>query len=311
MAKSSSQRVADYRARRKAEGMVQLNLVVPAEDAGLFAQFAEARRKNHRADRQTRSAPREQWQAMLEALLPRVANAEAGLVQPTPRALSRPRADVVVDGIVKRIVELGWPVGLPLGSEQELMRQYSASRTVLRQSIRLLEHHSIARMRRGPNGGLVVARPDLRATAQAAAFYLEYAHIEPRDILTTRRILELATVELVIERLDDEGIEQLRAQIEAEAGLDGSAETSEFLRFHFLLGELCGDPALRLFSGVVLQLANAHSTFHSRSAEDRDAVAKRITRFHRDIAQAIVAKDTAVACAQMARYFAGMRAWLT
>lgn len=311
MAKSTSERVANYRVRRKAEGMVTLSLVVPAADAARFTQFAAERRKNCREGKLTTAAPREQWQAMLNALMPRLV--EAGTPSPAKKTagLRIARAENLVGAIIKHIRELGWPVDMPLGSEQELMRTHGVSRTVLRQAVRLLEHHSIARMRRGTSGGLVVTRPDLRATARAAAVYLEYAGIAPRDILTTRRILELATLDLVIDRLDDDGIRRLQAQLEAEAALDGSAGPEEFLRFHFLLGELCGDPALQLFSGVVLQLSDAHSTFHSRTPQDRDAVAARIRRFHKDITLAIAARNGDRARTRMTQYIAGMRAWLT
>lgn len=310
MAKSAAERIADYRERRKVEGMTTLSLVVPAADAHLFAKFAAERRKLHRDGRLPGSVPRSRWETMLGSL-----TADDGAAPHTARpGKGEPRsgdAELLVAKIVRRIIALGWPVDMPLGSERELMERHGASRTVLRQAIRLLEHHSIAHMRCGSQGGLFVARPNLRATARAAAFYLEYARTMPRDILTTRRILELATLELVIERLDDAGVAQLRAQVAAEGALDGSADADAFLRFHLLLSELSGDPALQLFTSVVLQLADMHSTFHSGTATERNQAAATIKRFHRDIAEAIIARDRERACACMTRYIAGMAAWLT
>jgi len=40
MPKTASERIAEYRARRKTEGLVTVTLVVPESDAGLFNQFA-------------------------------------------------------------------------------------------------------------------------------------------------------------------------------------------------------------------------------------------------------------------------------
>lgn len=310
MPKTPSERIADYRARRKAEGMVTLSLVVPAVDAALFAQFAGERRLLHREQKRPAGNPRQQWLAMLNALTPGLAEPTPPRHRKSPLGMRITRAETLVAAILKRIIELGWPLGMPLGSEQELMETHAVSRTVLRQAIRLLEHHSIAQVRRGSGGGLVVAQPDLRATMRAVNVYLEYAGIAPRDILATRRVLELATMDLAIERLDAEGEQRLRHQVAAEASLDGRAGAEQLMRFHFLLGELCGDPALRLFGGIVFQLADTHSTFHRRSRQDRDEVVKRIKQFHQDIADAVIARDRERARAQMARYIAGIRAWL-
>ena len=89
--------------------------------------------------------------------------------------------------------------------------------------------------------------------------------------------------------------------------LDGRAGADELLPFHFLLAELCGDPALRLFDSIVLQLADARSTFHRRSGPDRDRVVARIKEFHREIARAIIARDRDQARGQIAEYIAGIR----
>jgi len=308
--RSTAERVADYRTRRKAEGMATVTLVVPAADAGLFSQFAAERRQKYRDGKLPPGTPQQQWHSMLAALTP-------GIVEPAPPYQRRStlgarisRAETLVATLLKRIIDLGWPVGMPLGSEQELMRTHGVSRTVLRQAVRLLEHHSIARVQRGAGGGLMVAQPDLEATMRAVGVYLEYAHIGPQDILATRRVLELAITDLVVECLDAEGELRLRDQVEAETRLDGRAGADELMRFHFLLGELCGDPALRLFGGIVLQLADAHSTFHHRSRQDRDEVVGRIKRLHQQIAQAIIARDREQARMHMGRYISGIKAWL-
>lgn len=310
MAKSSAERVADYRARKTAEGMASLTVVVPAADVELFNQFAAQRREKLREGKHPAEAPRQQWLSMLAAMT-------APLPPPAaPRrkrnALGAPitRAEVLFVTLVKHIAELGWPEGLPLGSEQDLMKIHGASRTALRGAIRLLEHHAIVKKRRGTGGGVIVAHPNLSATMQAVGVYLEYAGIAPRDILATRRALELAVLDLVIERLDSEGEQRLRDQLRAEAQLDGQAEADELLRFHFLLAELCGDPALRLFDSVVLQLADTHSTFHRRSRPKRDRVVARIKEYHREIACAVIARDREHARARLAEYVAGIRTWL-
>lgn len=308
MPRTPAERVASYRARRKVEGMTTLSLLVPIEDVEMFTEFAAQRRQRHRQSTEPDRAST-QWATLTERLTPGVSTVPPSPLGAPPKSESS-HAEMLVALLLKRIAHLGWPVGMPLGSEAELMKTYKVSRAVLRQAIRLLERDSIARVQRGAGGGLVVARPDLQATTRAIKVYLEYAEIGPAEILATRRILELATIEMLIPRLDGEGEARLRDQIAREATLDGRAGADELLRFHFLLGELCGDVALRLFAGVVLQLADAHSTFHTRSPEDRDLVVERIKRLHASIAEALIARDREKAMAQMAHYIGGIKAWL-
>lgn len=309
MPKSSAERVANYRARKKAEGMVALSLVVPAVDVALFNQFAAQRREKLRAGLHPAEAPRQQWLSMLAAMTHPLTAPSAPRRKKNSFGAPLTKAEALFMSMLRDIIDLGWPTGLPLGSEQELMKTHGASRAALRGAIRLMEHHSIVRMERG-TGIVIVAQPDLDATMQAVGVYLEYAAIAPLDILAIRRALELAAIDLVIERLDDEGEQRLREQIALETPLDGRAGADALLKFHFLLAELCGNPALRLFDSIVLQLADTHSTFHRRDRADRDRVVARIKTYHKEIACAIMARDRERARAHLNEYVAGIKAWL-
>jgi len=68
-------------------------------------------------------------------------------------------ASMVARDIEADIVRRGWAVGESLGSEIALQQRFGVSRSVLREAVRLVEHHQVARMRPGPNGGLILVRP--------------------------------------------------------------------------------------------------------------------------------------------------------
>ena len=80
-------------------------------------------------------------------------------------------ASVVASRIEDEVVARGWPIGEVLGSETELIERFAVSRAVLREAVRLVEHAGVARMRRGPGGGLVVSEPDRRAVVRAMAVW--------------------------------------------------------------------------------------------------------------------------------------------
>ena len=72
--------------------------------------------------------------------------------------VSNKRAEDVARAILQDVVADDLPPGTLLGSQAALIEKYGASRAVFREALRLLEHHQIATMRRGPGGGLFVER---------------------------------------------------------------------------------------------------------------------------------------------------------
>ena len=62
------------------------------------------------------------------------------------------------------------------------MERYDVSRAVLREAVRVLEHHQVARMRRGPGGGLFVAEPGVEAVTEAVALQIDRLGIGPEHL---------------------------------------------------------------------------------------------------------------------------------
>jgi len=70
---------------------------------------------------------------------------EPGARRAGPQAAERVAAAIEAD-----VLRAGWPVGLVLGSEEQLAARYGVGRAVIREAIRLAEHRQVARMRRRP-----------------------------------------------------------------------------------------------------------------------------------------------------------------
>src|SRR6516162_10423779 len=155
-------------------------------------------------------------------------------------------ASKVARRIEADIVRRGWTVGESLGSEQALQQRFRVSRSVLREAVRLVEHHQVARMRRGPNGGLLICEPDAGPATRAVVIYLEYLGTTLVDLLNARLVLEPLAASLAAERIDEAGIDRLRAVLRAEerwrAGLPAPRD-----EVHIALAEQSKSPVLQLF----------------------------------------------------------------
>lgn len=301
MAQTVNERMARYRARQKASGLVTMSVTVPAQDTKLLSAFAAERRRLH-GQRPGQGPSPQPWFPLPRPVSPVAATP----TRPDPMR----RAESLADEILMDIQRQGWPSGRPLGSQAELMLQHGVSRSVLRQAIRLLEHQGVARTLRGAGGGLVVSQPNTDAAVRAVSVSLEYEGILATDILHTRRVLEMSALTLAIERLDKAGEERLLALIEVERKLDGNATKDDLQRLHQTLAELSGDPALRLFIAIVLRLTEVHARHGKRPKAERDALVARVTRLHRDIALAVVRRDAPRAASKLSRYLDGLTEWM-
>jgi DNA-binding FadR family transcriptional regulator len=220
------------------------------------------------------------------------------------------RASQIARRIEADIIRRGWPVGELLGSEQALQQRYKVSRSVLREAVRLVEHHRVARMRRGPNGGLLVCEPDAGPATHAIIIYLEYLGITIGDLLAARLLLEPLAATLAAQRIDEAGIDRLRAVVRAEQDRapDPTAPSDEF---HAALAEQSKNPVLQLFIDILMRLTVRYAE-DSRLDSASDAL-EAIELRHRDhsgIVTAVTAGDAARAMTLSERHAESVTAWL-
>src|SRR5215212_3347389 len=206
------------------------------------------------------------------------------------------------------IIGRGWPVGESLGSEPELRERYGVSRSVLREAVRLVEHHQVARMRRGPNGGLFIAAPDAGPAARAMVIYLEYVGTSVDDLMQARRLLEPLAAGLAAQQVTEAGIELLRRTLDADTDETGELSAEAL---HNVLGELSANAVLRLFIDVLIRLTSRYaqppsSVPRSEYKKARSAAKRR----HAEIGAAVIAGDSGRAESLVGEYLDGVRAWM-
>lgn len=157
----------------------------------------------------------------------------------------RRSAERIARAIELDIIGRDLPVGTMIGSEAELMERYEASRGVIREAVALVESHMLAETRRGVGGGLIVAEPEPSVVAGILSLYLARHHATESELLETRLALETLALRKAVERLDAEGAEMLRAEMERALDPDEDLVIAS-QEFHFLLAELSGDTVLQL-----------------------------------------------------------------
>jgi DNA-binding FadR family transcriptional regulator len=219
-------------------------------------------------------------------------------------------ASTIARQIEADIVRRGWTVGESLGSEHALQQRYGVSRSVLREAVRLVEHHQVARMRRGPNGGLLICEPDAGPATRAVVIYLEYLGTTLGDLLNARLVLEPLAASLAAERIDEAGINRLRAVLGAEErwkpGLPAPRD-----EFHIALAERSKNPVLQLFIDILMRLTTRYA-LQSRTDSASEAVEalEYMHHDHSEIVAAVTAGDSARAKTLSERHVEAVTAWL-
>ena len=203
-------------------------------------------------------------------------------------------AEQVASRIVDDVVARGWPVGEVIGASPEFLERYGVSRAVFREAVRLLEHQQVARTRRGPGGGLVVAAPSVDAIIDAAVLYLYRVDARLDEVFDARMVLEGIVAELAPERIDDDGRRRVRELVAAEKA--GTVTDPQAL--HALLASLTGNPALALF----VEILNRVSALYLRDPAVDPAISTRTKQAHARIAQAVLAGNPEQASERMHRH---------
>jgi DNA-binding FadR family transcriptional regulator len=220
-------------------------------------------------------------------------------------------AEVIARRIQRSIVEQGWPVGAVLGSEAQLLETYGVSRAVLREAVRLLEHHSVATMRRGPGGGLVVTVPDPTAVSEAVALYLEYGRPTFEDVHQLRTVLELGCIDLVTSSTDPGVPAALEETLALEVTCSGVQAEHYGNALHLRLAELTGNPTLAMFVQIMIALWSKHSTVFSLEIEPARLQEgfEAVDHAHRAIVDAVLAGDPGLARHRMTRHLEALTPW--
>ena len=219
---------------------------------------------------------------------------------------SEKRAEQTAAAILREIALAGWPIGEVLGSEAELMERYDVSRAVLREAVRVLEHHQVAEMRRGPGGGLFVTQPGVGAIADAVALQVDRLGLTGEDLFEVRTAVERAVLDAVLARGDGPEVrDRLQAALDAEAGATPAELAVLGHDLHEVLATVSGNRVLELVVLVLLRLTRAHLPPADPTQAD-EGVSDHVRSVHRKLVEAVLAGDAELARARLDRHLQSM-----
>lgn len=211
-------------------------------------------------------------------------------------------AQLVADAIRRRIVLGELRDGESLPSEQALIDQYGVSRPTFREALRILQSESLISIRRGSRGGATVHAPQVDTVARQAGYLLQHQHTSLADVYDARLVIEPPAAGLLAERATKAVLARLDAALEEERAAVGDpgrfARASA--RFHELVVELAGNNTLSLFSGILVEIIDAHTETvlldaHDPATTGRDSGVAH--RSHEHLVELVRAKDAAAAAA--------------
>jgi len=203
-------------------------------------------------------------------------------------------AEAVARNITHTIVTKGLQPGELVGTEPDLIKREGVSRALLREAVRLLEHHQVARMRRGPGGGLFVMAPNADAVTEVAAIYLARRGMELGQLAEMRTGVEVAIADLAAQRVDDEAVARLAEALSREENASDVERVEAIHDLHAVAAAAAQNRAIHLVALVLIRLSRLHQ-IERLAPKARKQIAAEVLRTHKGIAAAIEKGDSELA----------------
>jgi DNA-binding FadR family transcriptional regulator len=217
------------------------------------------------------------------------------------QSVSGKRAESVARRITQQVVDGGLQPGQLVGTESALIAREGVSRAVFREAVRLLEHHQIARMRRGPGGGLFVFEPSAAAVSDVAAIYLARHGMRLSDLAEVRTGVEVAIAGLAAARVDDDAVVAIKEALDREAKTPEAEQPNVVHDLHAAVAAAAGNRVLELIALVFIRLSLIYQ-IERLARGTREQISAEVLRAHEGIAAALGTGDRELARHRMRRH---------
>ena len=154
-----------------------------------------------------------------------------------------------------------------------------------------MEARGLARVRRGPGGGLFVTAPERALVTDAARRHLEHIGVRRSELFTVWLALEQVAIATLAARIDPIGAQRLRAVLHREIERQSAQAWTQLPNIHLEISRLAGNRALELFIEVLTELCLSQ---YAPGVNPQPVLAWLHAR-HEEIVESIIAGDAAMA----------------
>ena len=219
-------------------------------------------------------------------------------------------AYVQVSEQLRDLILSGWlQDGERLPSEDALAGQFGASRSTVREALRLLSSERLVTTVRGVNGGTFVTPPTMAGVGDylqsSLGILLRAEAVTTADMIEVRELLEPRAAGSLARTGDPVHVavlEELVAETLAASPDDNHAQQDLSLRFHLHVADGCGNTMLQLLIPPIFLAARARHKPGGQPAK----FWKKVGADHQRIVAAIKAGDAELAEQEMRQHVSGV-----
>lgn len=210
------------------------------------------------------------------------------------------KTDYVARLLLNRVIEANLQPGSSFGTEAELLEQVDVSRPTLREALRILEAQGVLKLRPGPRGGIIVARPHVDVIAHSMSVYLRLNDVPFVEVLNARIAIEPTLVRGAALNGDVAHFEAMEDTIKAMEDPACTDQTiyKENRKFHSAIASASGNPVLEAFWLTISILASGEADGYKYSKTNRE----HIIAAHRRILDACRKRDPDEAALAMSEH---------
>lgn len=117
----------------------------------------------------------------LSGRLPSRARAAERAYSLYPAGRAAKKSEYVARAIREAVIDAGWPIGMDLGTQAELMERFGVGRPVLREALRSLERLGVIEIGRGASSGVRTISPSPVELIESARRYLRLERMTRAD----------------------------------------------------------------------------------------------------------------------------------
>lgn len=196
-----------------------------------------------------------------------------------------------LDYLTGEILEGNVAPGERLPNERELASQLGASRSAVREAIKVLQAQGVVTSQTGPRGGTRVATGQGVALARVLRLHVALGAISFDEVTSTRVVLERAAAEAAVHSIDDDGVRLLQEIVAEMQSTEGVEEFNELdTRFHVTIALLGANRLVRDLTIAIREAVEARILEGERES-DWEPLRTRLNEEHAGILEALRMRD--------------------